>query len=91
MLVAETRFELDLAADVLRRAGIDSRIRDDRVIAATGTLALWEASRPRWPSLTVYPHLGGGQALLFVDAAEAGAAEGVLRERGLAGSSPGAG
>ena len=85
VLVAETRFELDLAADVLRRAGINSRIRDDRVIAATGTLALWEASRPRWPSLTVYPHLGGGQALLLVDAAEAGAAEGVLREAGQAG------
>ena len=84
VLVAETRFELDLAADVLRRAGIDSRIRDDRVTAATGTLALWEASRPRWPSLTVYPHLGGGQALLLVDAAEAGAAEGVLREAGEA-------
>ena len=63
----------------------DSRIRDDRVIAATGTLALWEASRPRWPSLTVYPHLGGGQALLLVDAAEAEAAEGVLRERGQVG------
>ena len=91
VMAAETRFELDLAADVLRRAGIDSRIRDDRVIAATGTLALWEASRPRWPSLTVYPYLGGGQALLLVDAAETGAAEGVLRERGLAGSSPGAG
>ena len=87
VLVAETRFELDLAADVLRRAGIDSRIRDDRVTAATGTLALWEASRPRWPSLTVYPHLGGGQALLLVDAAEAGAAEGVLREAGEAESS----
>ncbi len=85
VLAAETRFELDLAADVLRRAGIDSRIRDDRVTAATGTLALWEASRPRWPSLTVYPHLGGGQALLLVDAAEAGAAEGVLREGGRAG------
>ena len=89
VLAAETRFELDLAADVLRRAGIDSRIRDDRVTAATGTLALWEASRPRWPSLTVYPHLGGGQALLLVDAAEAGAAEGVLREGGRAGSGAG--
>ena len=82
VLVAETRFELDLAADVLRRAGIDSRIRDDRVIAATGTLALWEVSRPRWPILTVYPHLGGGQALLLVDAGEAEAAGKVLRERG---------
>ena len=79
---AETRFELDLAADVLRRAGIDSRVRDDRAVAATGTLALWEVSRPRWPILTVYPHLGGGQALLLVDAAEAEAAEGVLREAG---------
>ena len=78
VLAAETRFELDLAADVLRRAGIDSRIRDDRVVAAAGTLALWEASRPRWPSLTVYPHLGGGQALLLVDAAEAEAAERAL-------------
>ncbi len=85
VMAAETRFELELAADVLRRAGIDSRIRDDRVIAATGTLALWEVSRPRWPSLTVYPHLGGGQALLLVDAAEAEAAERALREAGLAG------
>ena len=85
VLVAETRFELDLAADVLRRAGIDSRVRDDRAIAATGTLALWEVSRPRWPILTVYPHLAGGQALLLVDAAEAEAAEGVLREAGQAG------
>ena len=82
VLMAETRLELDLAADILRRAGIDSRIRDDRLIAATGTLALWEVSRPRWPSLTVYPHLGGGQAQLLVDAAEAGAAEGALREAG---------
>ena len=90
-LVAETRFELDLAADVLRQAGIDSRARDDRVIAATGTLALWEVSRPRWPSLTVYPHLGGGQALLLVDAAESGAAEGALREAGLAGQRSDAG
>lgn len=87
-LVAETRFELELAADLLRRAGIDSRIRDDRAFAAAGTLALWEASRPLWPSLTVYPHLGGGQAQLLVDAAEAEAAEGVLRE---AGRSSGAG
>ena len=87
VMAGETRFELDLAADVLRRSGIDSRIRDDRVVAATGTLALWEASRPRWPSLTVYPHLGGGQAQLLVDAAEAGAAEGVLRHRGEAESS----
>ncbi|MCY3735841.1 MAG: hypothetical protein OXG13_05535 [Gemmatimonadaceae bacterium] len=85
VLAAETRFELDLAADVLRRAGIDSRVRDDRAIAATGTLALWEVSRPRWPILTVYPHLGGGQALLLVDAAEAEAAEGLLREAGQAG------
>ncbi len=85
VLVAETRFELDLAADVLRRSGIDSRVRDDRAIAATGTLALWEVSRPRWPILTVYPHLGGGQALLLVDAAEAEAAEGLLREAGQAG------
>ena len=85
VLVAETRFELDLAADVLRRAGIDSRVRDDRAIAATGTLALWEVSRPRWPILTVYPHLAGGQAVLLVDAAEAEAAEGVLRECGQPG------
>ena len=91
VMAAETRFELELAADVLRRSGIDSRVRDDRVVAATGTLALWEVSRPRWPSLTVYPHLGGGQALLLVDAAEAGAAEGTLREAGLAGQRSDAG
>ena len=78
VMAAETRFDLDLAAAVLRRAGIDSRIRDDRVVAAAGTLALWDASRPRWPSLTVYPHLGGGQALLLVDAAEAETAERAL-------------
>lgn len=91
VMAAETRFELELAGGVLRRAGIDSRIRDDRVVAATGTLALWEVSRPRWPSLTVYPHLGGGRALLLVDAAEAGAAEAVLREAGQAGQRSDAG
>ena len=83
VLAAETRFELGLAADVLRRAGIASQPRDNRVISATGTLAFWEVSRPRWPSLTIYRHLGGGDAVLLVDSAQSERASQVLRERGL--------
>ena len=82
VMAAETRFELDLAADVLRGAGIASRPRDNRVISATGTLAFWEASRPRWPSWTIYRHLGGGDAVLLVDQADAGKAREVLRQAG---------
>ena len=82
VMAAETRFELDLAADVLRRAGIVSRPRDNRVISATGTLAFWEASRPRWPSWTIYRPLGGGDAVLLVDQADAGRARDALRQAG---------
>ena len=83
-LTAETHFELDLAADVLRGAGITSAPHANRVISATGTLALWEASRPRWPSLTVYRNLGGGETSLLVASADAETARRVLHERGLA-------
>lgn len=85
VMAAETRFELDLAADILRREGIASRPFDNRVISATGTLAFWEVSRPRWPSWTIYRHLGGGDAVLLVDPADAERARRVLGENGLAG------
>ncbi len=83
VLAAETRFELDLAADILRRQGIPSRPLDNRVISATGTFAFWEVSRPRWPSWTIYRHLGGGDAVLLVDRADAERARNALGENGL--------
>ena len=82
-LTTETRFELDLAADMLRQAGIDSQPHANRVISATGTLAFWEVSRPRLPSLTVYRHLAGGGAALLVASADAETARQALRDRGL--------
>ena len=83
VMAAETRFELDLAADILRRQGIASRPLDNRVISATGTFAFWEVSRPRWPSWTIYRHLGGGDAVLLVDRADSERARRVLGENGM--------
>ena len=86
VMAAETRFELDLAADILRREGIASRPLDNRVISATGTFAFWEVSRPRWPSWTIYRHLGGGDAVLLVDPGDSERARRVLGENGLPGN-----
>ena len=89
VMAAETRFELDLAADILRREGIASRPLDNRVISATGTFAFWEVSRPRWPSWTIYRHLGGGGAFLQVGRVDFERARRLLSENGLAGNDDG--
>lgn len=82
-LHTETRFELELAADVLRREGITSVPQANLVIPATGTMAFWEICRPALPSLTVHRRLGGGVAALLVPVESAAAAKRALVELGV--------
>lgn len=84
VLTAQTRLETEMAQALLADRGIQSVPMANRVTCATGTLAFWEASRPRFPCLTIHRRLGGGQATLMVPPQEADQARQALEELGIA-------
>ncbi len=66
VFTGETRIEGEMVRGILYDAEIDSIVFSNRVISAAGTLALWEASRPTFPSLTIHRRLGEGQVAVLV-------------------------
>jgi preprotein translocase subunit SecY len=58
-------------------------ILSNRALSATGTLAMWEVSRPTFPSLTIHRRLGNGQVAVKVLADSLERAEEVLASRGI--------
>lgn len=75
---AETELEADLARGILEAAAIPTARFSNRAIPITGTLAFWEASRPLYPSLTIYRRLGGGRVCAQVHREDVERAAGVL-------------
>jgi hypothetical protein len=83
-----TELEVDLARAALERAGIPARRSSNRAIPATGTLALWEVSRPPYPSWTmIHRHLGGGRACVLVPAEQVSQAQRIVAPHGGAAGS----
>jgi preprotein translocase subunit SecY len=60
IFTGETDLEVDLVRGILARSGIPSVRHSTRAMSIAGTLALWEASRPTFPSLTLHRRLGSG-------------------------------
>lgn len=77
-LTAETRLEVEMAAEVLAKAGIRSTGRYNRAVCAMGSLAPWEVCRPTFPSLVIYRALGQGQATLLVPREQSEEAQRIL-------------
>ena len=82
-VTTETHLEAELIKDVLDHAGIAAIVRDNRAIPIVGTLALWEASRPTFPSLTIHRRLGGGQVTVLVPGSESETAGEALSGAGV--------
>ena len=83
VFTGETAIDGELVKQIFSESGIDSIILSNRALSATGTLAMWEASRPTFPSLTIHRRLGNGQVAVKVLADSLERAEEVLASRGI--------
>ena len=81
VFTGETNIDGEMVRGILHHAGIDSVGFSNRVISAVGTLALWEASRPTVPSLTIHRRLGKGQVVVQVPSDRVEEAQAILESQ----------
>ena len=81
VFTGETNIDGEMVRGILHHAGIDSVGFSNRVISAVGTLALWEASRPTAPGLTIHRRLGKGQVVVQVPSDRVEEAQAILESQ----------